>query len=120
MCPRPILLLELGASVPDDNSELLQSNLQLLKGKNGIEINPNDISSKLVILLAHFPTLRLLWSLESIYSVEYFAKLASLDIVGTPFENTFTNSLLFNDNEVDSEIEHNFEPLSHSVQVLYT
>ena len=117
---RPLLLLELGASVPDDSSDLLHANLKLLQGRNAQGISINDLASKLVLLLHHFPTLRLLWSLEPIYSIEYFEKLSSMDLVGTPFSQQMMTERLFSgDMTTESEGERDLskELASNSLQV---
>lgn len=116
---RPFLLLELGASVPDDSSDTLQTNLRLFKGKSSQEISVNDVPSKLVILLLHFPTLRLLWSLEPIYSIEHFNRLASIDLFGTPFSQHQMVGHFLHDEMAESEYERDLtgELISDSLQV---
>ncbi|KGG51961.1 ERCC4-like protein, partial [Mitosporidium daphniae] len=115
---RPFLLLELGASVPDDSSDTLQTNLRLFKGKSSQEISVNDVPSKLVILLLHFPTLRLLWSLEPIYSIEHFNRLASIDLFGTPFSQHQMVGHFLHDEMAESEYERDLtgELISDSLQ----
>lgn len=63
---RPVLLIEFDGSKPF----ILQAAREIPS-----EIMPNRITSRLVLLLRHFPSLRLMWSRSPVATADMFAAL---------------------------------------------